>query len=250
MFNRERTKEEFGYDLDLSVKRRSKTEVEATNGVPRKDLKVVDNCPTCGKERRITLRNSRRNKPCSKCFHNSLKMIKAKQNQNKVKSEETKQKMRDNHWSKTGKIKSPFKDKHHSERVKEHLSKCWENQFSSYTEEEIKMRYIKCSCTQRNIPVEDFDGFSAPEGTRLRQSSEGRAWRYDVMAKSRFTCDRCTQRGGKLVAHHLNSFNSYPEQRFDPNNGVCLCEECHEKFHAIYGKGDNTIEQYMEFKIV
>lgn len=245
MYNSKRTLEVFGYDLE-NMKRRSKEELEATGGQIPKNMMVIDNCPSCSVERQVQFRQSRKNKPCSKCHHNSPEMLKTKQNQNKVKSEETKQKMRDSHWSKNG-FESPFKGQRHSNRARQVLSKATEDFYQTHSYEEYKNRYIKGSCTQRNIPIEDFNGFSAPENTRIRQSVEGKAWTYDILSKSNFTCTKCSQRGGKLHAHHLNGFNLFPDLRFDLDNGVCLCESCHDKFHEVYGKGDNTKEQFQQW---
>ena len=53
----------------------------------------------------------------------------------------------------------------------------------------------------------------------------------------------------KLNAHHLNGWAWAKDQRFDLENGITLCENCHKLFHSIYGRGKNTREQYEEFKI-
>lgn len=246
MFNRQRTLEVFGYDLDLSIRRRSNNEVNATAGKTKKDLTVIDNCPSCGVERQIQLRASKKNKPCYKCFHNSPEVIRAKQNQTKIKSEEHKQKMKDNHWSKKG-MESAFKGKQHTEEVKQHLKSKTLNQFNNLSDEDYLKHRIKSSL-QKGRTFESFNGFTSPENTRIRQSAEGKAWTLDVLSKANFTCDKCGLRGGKLHAHHKNAFASFPEQRFDIDNGVCLCESCHDTFHAKYGKGDNTEQQYLDFK--
>lgn len=249
MFNRKRTLEQFGYDIDPNTQRKSKAEQEFTPGIKRSDMRVIDNCSGCGIEREINFKQSQKNTLCYKCSHNTPDMILAKQNQNKIKSEETRQKMRDNHWSKSG-YESPFKGQHHKEETKARIRNNANNQWSKETVEEKFDRYKKASCTFRGISVEEFDGWSAPENTRIRQSAEGKAWTYDVLAKSNFTCDKCQVRGGSLHAHHLNGFNFFPDQRFLPDNGICLCETCHEEFHEKYGRGDNTTEQYEEFKTV
>lgn len=246
MYNSKRTLEVFGYDLK-NKKRRSKEELKLhVSKVRPRDMLVIDNCPICNVERQIKLNQSRKNKPCSKCFHNTPEMVKAKQNQSKFKSKETRQKMSQNHWLKNGGT-SPFKGKTHSEEVITLLKKKTAQYYKERSYEEYGKRYIKGSCTQRGIPIEDFNGFSAPEGTRIRQSAEGKAWSYDVLSKANFTCVKCNERGGKLHAHHLNSFNSHPDQRFDLNNGACLCETCHSSFHEKYGKGDNTEDQFNEW---
>ena len=33
----------------------------------------------------------------------------------------------------------------------------------------------------------------------------------------------------------------------DENNGITLCEKCHNNFHSIYGKRHNTLQQLNEF---
>ena len=71
-------------------------------------------------------------------------------------------------------------------------------------------------------------------------------WRRNVYARDGYTCRRCgSDKGGNLVAHHLNGWSDYPGQRFDINNGITLCEGCHKSFHSAYGFGHNTVQQYL-----
>ncbi len=53
--------------------------------------------------------------------------------------------------------------------------------------------------------------------------------------------------GGNLVAHHIESYNSNKDLRTTLENGITLCVDCHDKFHHIYGRGNNTREQFDEF---
>jgi len=81
-----------------------------------------------------------------------------------------------------------------------------------------------------------------------RRTKEYAHWRSQVYARGNDTCVICGETK-KIEAHHLNSFLKFKDQRFLPENGVCLCHFCHKLFHAEYGSGDNTKEQFEEFRV-
>lgn len=81
----------------------------------------------------------------------------------------------------------------------------------------------------------------------VRRSAEYKDWRKAVYERDEHTCQICGRRGGKLHAHHLNSFTTFPGLRYDPANGVTLCNEHHLEFHRQFGMGANTAEQFYRF---
>lgn len=73
-------------------------------------------------------------------------------------------------------------------------------------------------------------------------------WRRQVYQKDKYTCKKCgDNKGGNLVAHHIESYNSAKDKRTDISNGLTLCEECHKDFHSKYGYGNNTRSQLKEW---
>ena len=84
---------------------------------------------------------------------------------------------------------------------------------------------------------------------RYRMSDgDFRTWANLIKDRDNYTCQVCgDNKGGNLNAHHLNAWNAFPEQRFDLDNGVTLCTDCHKEFHSEYGYGDNTREQFDEY---
>lgn len=84
-----------------------------------------------------------------------------------------------------------------------------------------------------------------------RSGEEHKKWSREVKQRANFTCDCCGQFGGKLFSHHLNCYKYFPEERTNIDNGVCLCDVCHKKFHYDY-MGNTmkpcTKEDYFNFK--
>ena len=77
-------------------------------------------------------------------------------------------------------------------------------------------------------------------------------WSKDVFKKDKYICQKCgryRKKGDRVVlnAHHKNSWNSFKEQRYDLNNGITFCVDCHKEFHNKYGYGNNTEKQTKEF---
>ena len=122
---------------------------------------------------------------------------------------------------------------------------------------ELKSGHTKsCGCLKKEMVGTNHPNYNPNLTEEERElKKEGRTsdsdfvnWSRQIKEQANFTCDICGQHGHNLNSHHLNSWNIYKEQRYDLENGVCLCEQCHKEFHKLYGKGGNTKEQYIEFK--
>lgn len=75
-----------------------------------------------------------------------------------------------------------------------------------------------------------------------------RNWSKEVYKRDFYRCVICQSRKD-IEAHHLDSWDSHVESRFDINNGVTLCSTCHKNFHIKYGYGDNTRAQFREYAL-
>lgn len=65
---------------------------------------------------------------------------------------------------------------------------------------------------------------------RDRKSIKYIEWRKSVYIRDNYTCQLCKyKKGGYLEAHHILKYSKYPKMRFDVNNGITLCKDCHNK---------------------
>lgn len=67
-----------------------------------------------------------------------------------------------------------------------------------------------------------------------RNDPRVRAWSKKVIQEGK--CEHCGS-VNELEAHHIIKWADYPQGRIDPNNGMCLCHDCHteeHKFDASY----------------
>ena len=54
-------------------------------------------------------------------------------------------------------------------------------------------------------------------------------WRKKIYERDNYTCRKCGKRGYRLQAHHIKPYKSNLELRYDVNNGLTLCIDCHKK---------------------
>lgn len=94
----------------------------------------------------------------------------------------------------------------------------------------------KISCTIRGIEVDDFDGFSSFERQLYMNSKEYIDWRKTVFARDDYICQECGSSGCYIQAHHIKPWAEYEDLRFDINNGITLCKDCHMKLHGLNKK--------------
>jgi hypothetical protein len=144
-------------------------------------------------------------------------------------TEETRQKMRENHADFKGKNHPGF-GKPRSRESKQRQSKA------------MKGRFIGQNSPHWNSDLTD------KERQTQRNYPEYTEWRKAVYKRDNYTCQICgNNTGGNLVAHHLESYRSNPKLRTTLSNGATTCENCHLDFHHKYGYGNNTRKQFEEF---
>ncbi len=64
---------------------------------------------------------------------------------------------------------------------------------------------------------------------KWRNSREYRIWKVSVIRRDK-ACRICNSRKGRS-AHHMNSASYFIDERYDPENGICMCKLCHLNFH-------------------
>jgi len=87
------------------------------------------------------------------------------------------------------------------------------------------------------------------KGNRWSKSGKGKlrytTWRKMVFELNKrkvglskwYVCVKCNKKRKTtrvLHAHHIYSWNKFPEKRYDKSNGVVMCIKCHNGFHRKY----------------
>ena len=63
------------------------------------------------------------------------------------------------------------------------------------------------------------------------------AWRRAVLERDGYRCRACGRQCRKhergLAAHHVLAWSTHPASRFDVDNGLTLCRDCHMRLHGL-----------------
>lgn len=100
----------------------------------------------------------------------------------------------------------------------------------------ITKRFIK--------PSDPLELPDEPTNQEIRQSPKYRQLRITVLKRDKFKCVFCDETKN-LEVHHMYSFASFPELRFDPNNCITLCQY-HHKLTPNYGYKEKAFSQQLK----
>jgi len=115
--------------------------------------------------------------------------------------------------------------------------------YNRYRRQEIRklgcrtkdVRKARRNCTPEQREKERrkriFAKWKDKELDKLRRTPEYEAWRIAVLERDEYKCQHCEKTGGRLHAHHIKRFKPHPELRYDVDNGITLCRQCHEDLH-------------------
>lgn len=71
-----------------------------------------------------------------------------------------------------------------------------------------------------------------------------RQWRRAVYQRDQYRCRYCgDNKGDNLNAHHIHNFADHKEIRYNVENGITLCNICHNEFHKYFGKRNTNQAQ-------
>lgn len=92
-----------------------------------------------------------------------------------------------------------------------------------------------------------WKGGVTPINKLIRHSFEYKEWIKIIFNRDNYTCQKCNKKSNNLKAHHIESFDNNPNLRTNIDNGITFCKDCHDNFHHIFGKGNNTKKQLNKF---
>lgn len=136
----------------------------------------------------------------------------------------------------------PYYGQHHTEESKKRMSELMSGENNPmYGKERLDMRGENNPRYNPNLTEEEREGERNIEGYN--------DFIKNVYKRDNYTCQCCGEKGNghNLNAHHINGYNWDKDNRTNIDNGICLCKDCHSKFHKIYGRGYNTLKQLEEF---
>jgi hypothetical protein len=96
----------------------------------------------------------------------------------------------------------------------------------------------------------NWKGGLSSENKSARSKMAYQEWKLAVLAAAGWRCVKCGLQHGHICqccghrvllhAHHKVSFAEVPSKRYDPMNGLALCERCHRELHR--GKPGELLE--------
>lgn len=112
---------------------------------------------------------------------------------------------------------------------------------------EIKKRkgdkdFCSSKCWYEYNQRENHQNWQGGQSERMAPGYSG--WRRKVLKRDRGFCRLCHSTT-KIEVHHIKKFSQYPEIRWEVNNGISLCEDCHK----LVTNSEEYYEAYLQFLV-
>jgi 5-methylcytosine-specific restriction endonuclease McrA len=203
------------------------------------NVKILCKCDKCCKERKVFYYAYR-----DICFKCSLKTY---ERNIKIKNSKTGKMVGENNSNyrnhKLSGKNNPFYNQHHSDINKEKISKIHKGKVVS-DQTKLKLSKIRKGKYVGEKHPNWNSNITHEERLIKRNYIEYIEWRKQVYERDNYTCQKCGTVGGRLNAHHKESYASNKKLRVDINNGVTMCITCHKEFHKLYGNKNNILQFY------
>jgi hypothetical protein len=95
----------------------------------------------------------------------------------------------------------------------------------------------------KEAPLANYEKYNWQEYSYLSKKQRGNKkeirekFRNDVFKRDEYTCRKCKKKTEKLDAHHITDRNEAPNGGYIKENGISLCEACHEKAEKFHSTG-------------
>lgn len=77
------------------------------------------------------------------------------------------------------------------------------------------------------------------DSSKYGRDEKSKEWARLVKERNHYLCQICKIKNQNIVSHHILPWLLYKNLRYDLNNGICMCSECHDEYHKMYGKHQN-----------
>lgn len=82
------------------------------------------------------------------------------------------------------------------------------------------------------------------------KTAEYKAWRYDIFCRDWFACQMpgCNEPDTRIEAHHIKTYEKFPELKLVVSNGITLCKGCHRKIRFKEEKFESLFAEIVKSK--
>jgi len=119
-------------------------------------------------------------------------------------------------WREVNRESQLVKSKEYRQSHKTIMAEYWKEYSKNHKERHKKYR------REHSLPSQQW-----------RYTTDARAWVKSVYTRDNYTCQHCGKTHCQVHAHHIKPAKDFEDLRYDLDNGICLCAECHKKEHSI-----------------